>query len=77
VPLAQSEADRAAGMTDLAERLDRQGRLRPGVEAAHAADVLWLLTGFWTFDELASVRGMDADACARLLAGIARRELLR
>jgi AcrR family transcriptional regulator len=75
-PIARSQADRAAGMADLAGRLDRQGRLRPGVATDGAADVLWLLTGFPAFDELHAGRGLDADAAAGVLLGIARATLL-
>ncbi len=75
-PLARSQGDRAFGMADLAGRLAAQGRLRDGVTPEHAADVLWVLTGFWTFDELFSGRGLDADASADVLLAMARSSVL-
>ena len=75
-PLARSLDDRAIGMASLAERLAAAGRLRPGLTAERAADVLWVLTSFWTFDELFSGRGLDADGCARILVEMARSTLL-
>ena len=75
-PLARSLDDRAMGMASLAERLAAQGRLRPGMTAKQAADVLWVLTSFWTFDELFSGRGLDAEACATILVEMARSSLL-
>ncbi len=76
-PLARWQADRAAGMADLARRLADQARLRSDVSVERAADVLWLLTGFWAFDELFSGRGLDANACAETVIDIARSTLLR
>lgn len=75
-PLARTEADRAMGMASLAGRLAAQGALRDGLDVDRAADVLWVLTGFWTFDGLYSGRSLDADACADVLLGIARSTLL-
>jgi hypothetical protein len=75
-PLARSLDDRAMGMTTLAGRLAAQHALRPGVSPERAADVLWVLTGFWTFDELFSGRNLDADACAGILIGMAQSTLL-
>lgn len=75
-PLARSQADRADGMANLAGRLAEQGRLRAGVSVERAADVLWLLTGFPSFDELFSGRGLSADACADVLVDLARSALL-
>ena len=74
--LARSLDDRAIGMVSLAERLLAEGALRPGVTPEDAADVLWVLTSFWTFDELFSGRRLDADACARVLISMARSTLL-
>lgn len=71
-PLARSQQDRARGMADLAERLEAQGRLRPDLDVHAAADILWLLTGFGSFDELHSGRGLSADATADRLLRIAR-----
>ena len=75
-PIARSQADRAAGMADLARRLEAQGRLRADMTPERATDVLWLLTGFWTFEELFTGRGLDADACTDVLLEIARATIL-
>ncbi len=75
-PLARSQGDRAYGMADLSGRLAAQGRLRPGMTPERAADILWVLTGFWTFDELFSGRGLDADASADVLLEMARSTVL-
>jgi AcrR family transcriptional regulator len=75
-PLARSLDDRALGMASLAERLSVARRLRPELTQQAVADVLWVLTSFWTFDELFSGRGVDADGCARILIGMARSTLL-
>jgi len=75
-PLARSQADRAAGMAELARRLADQGRLREGLTVQRAADVLWVLTSFWTFDELYTGRGLGADGCAEVLVDMARSTVL-
>ena len=63
-------------LDDVAARLADQRRLRAQVTPERAADVLWVLTGFWTFDELFSGRGLDADGCADILIDMARSTLL-
>ncbi len=75
-PLSRAQGDRAFGMADLSGRLAAQGRLRAGMTPERAADVLWVLTGFWTFDELFSGRGLDADASADVLLEMARATVL-
>jgi AcrR family transcriptional regulator len=46
------EESRSTGMADLARRLAACGALRPGIEPAAAADLLWVLTSFDCFDLL-------------------------
>lgn len=46
------EEGRSCGMTLLAQRLAEQGLLRRETTKTHAADLLWLLTGFDSFDLL-------------------------
>jgi AcrR family transcriptional regulator len=75
-PLARSLDDRAIGMASLAERLAAAHRLRLDLPEKQATDVLWVLTSFWTFDELFTGRGLDADGCARILIEMARSTLL-
>jgi AcrR family transcriptional regulator len=75
-PIARSAADRAQGMSSLAERLAAQGRLRAGLSVEHAADTLALVSSFGAFDELFTGRGLDADSTADLLIDVARRSVL-
>jgi AcrR family transcriptional regulator len=75
-PLKRSESDRAYGMASLADRLQASGQLREGVEPAHAADTLWLLTSFAAFDELYTRRGLDAAATTATLLDLVRRAVL-
>lgn len=67
---------RAAAMRELARRLSRQRRLRTGVTAEAAAQVLWLLTSFDTFDQLFSGWGMNAASCGARMVMLARLSLL-
>jgi len=62
-------------MADLAQRLADQNALRPGVTAAAAADLLWVLTSFDTFDLLFTGRGLSADEAADVLIEPAERAL--
>jgi AcrR family transcriptional regulator len=71
------EHGRWPGMRQLAGRLEEQGELRPGVGREEAAQVLWLLTSFTTFDQLHSERGLPAATVGERLAGLAERSLLR
>jgi AcrR family transcriptional regulator len=75
-PISRSQADRAMGMSVLAGRLAAAGRLRAGLTEARAADILWLATGFWAFDDLFSGRGLDAEAVAEALVRIVRSTVL-
>jgi AcrR family transcriptional regulator len=75
-PLRRSHGDRAIGLADLARRLAEAGRLAPGLTVGEAADRLWLLSGFWAYDELASGRGRSPEACARTIIAMARDTLL-
>jgi hypothetical protein len=64
-------------MERLARRLGEQGQLRSDVTVDEAADVLWMLAGFASFDALYTGRGMSADEVARVLAATAERTLRR
>ena len=50
--IAQKEENRWGGMTYLAQRLADQKLLLPHVTVAEAADLLWVLTSFESFDSL-------------------------
>ena len=62
------EARRAEGMAWASRRLARQKQLKPGVSAARAAHVLWLVASFEAFDLLYTGRGLSARETGRLLA---------
>jgi hypothetical protein len=64
-------------MQHLARRLGEQGRLRDDVTVEQAADVLWMLAAFATFDALYSGRGMSTDEVAHTLVVTAERALCR
>jgi hypothetical protein len=69
------EQGRAAGMAHLAHRLAEQEILRRDVTAGQAADLLWVLTSFESFDLLYTGRALTADQTAETLIGAAERSL--
>jgi len=71
------EEERTGGMARLAGRLGEQGHLRAGVDAAQAADLLWVLTSFDSFDALYTGRGLSVDEVVERLTVTAERALLR
>ncbi|TDE47933.1 TetR/AcrR family transcriptional regulator [Nonomuraea mesophila] len=71
------EQGRAAGMAELATHLDEQEVLRPDVTVDQATDLLWLLTGFDSFDLLHTGRDLPLDQTAMLLTTTAERTLCR
>ena len=88
VTLAATDPDAAAavrrfehgrwpGMVALARRLEGQGYLRPDVPRTEAAQILWVLTSFATFDQLFRERGLSAGAAYERLRAMAERTLLR
>jgi AcrR family transcriptional regulator len=68
---------RAAGMRDLAHRLYAEGHLREGLSEEEAASYLWVITSFWTFDQLYTGWGLSARRCGRAVVEMATRTLLR
>jgi AcrR family transcriptional regulator len=54
---AELAEQRLEGMRRFADLLDRQGRLRPGLAADRAADVIWALCAQANFDALVGERG--------------------
>ena len=66
---------RAEGLLHLATRLRDQGQLRPDVTPEEAADYLWVITGFDTFDQLCTARGLDRARVAERLIALAERTL--
>jgi AcrR family transcriptional regulator len=75
--IARIEENRAGGMAHLARRLAEQEVLRPDVTEDQAADLLWLLASFDSFDQLYTARKLAADDVARLLITTAERTLCR
>lgn len=74
---ARLNSGRAEGMRRIAQRMHDQGVLRDDVSVDEAADVLWVITSFETFDQLYRGRGLSpGDVGARLLA-MAKRTLGR
>jgi hypothetical protein len=73
----RGEERRAAGMRRLAARLRKQDALRPGVSAADAAKLLWVLTSFEAFDLLYTGRGLGVDEIVQILTDTAENSLLR
>jgi hypothetical protein len=75
--IARLEQRRWGGMQHLARRLGEQGLLRDDVTVEEAADVLWMLASFASFDALFTGRGMPAAEVARVLDATAARTLCR
>jgi AcrR family transcriptional regulator len=75
--IQRMEAGRADGMAHLARRLAAQGVMRPEITAGEAADLLWVLTSFDSFDLLFTGRGMPARTVAGTLITTAGRSLCR
>jgi AcrR family transcriptional regulator len=75
--IARMEDRRWGGMQYLATRLAEQGYLRPDVTTDQAADVLWLVASFGSFDSLYTGRGLHANQVAEVLITTAERALCR
>lgn len=74
--LADSEAERLAGVTAFVTHLGAQGVLRPGLSIAQAADACWALTGPQLFTQLTADRGWPPGTYQDWLAGILAATLL-
>jgi AcrR family transcriptional regulator len=75
--ITRIEENRAGGMAHLARRLAEQDVLRADVPAGAAADLLWLLTSFDSFDQLYTGRKLPPGDIARVLIATAERSLCR
>ena len=75
--MVRLEERRWGGMEYLAGRLAEQDQLRADVTVEEAADVLWLLTSFASFDSLYTGRDLPADEVTAVLTAIAERALCR
>lgn len=78
--LAQLRADlenqRLDGMRRFARQLDAAGALRPGIDVATAADVLWTISSRANYHALVTVRGWTGEDYAQWLARVLTSELL-
>ena len=77
VALQRFERGRWPGMRNLARRLESQGSLRHDLSRDEAAQILWVLTSFPTFDQLVRERGLSAGGVADRLRAMAEHTLLR
>ena len=75
--IQRMEQGRAGGMAHLAQRLADQEALRADVTAGQAADLLWLLTSFDSFDLLYTGRDLSIEKTATALITTADRSLCR
>jgi AcrR family transcriptional regulator len=75
--VARGEQERAAAMARIARQLHEQGLLRPEVSVEEAADVLWVITSFESFDLLYTGRGLPLDTVVERLTATAERALMR
>lgn len=74
---ARLNRGRREGMQFLARRLQEQGALREDVGVDEAADVLWVITSFETFDQLYRGRRLSPATVAARLTAMAKRALCR
>jgi AcrR family transcriptional regulator len=77
VAIRNMEKGRASGMARLAQRLADQGVLREDLTVADATDILWLLTGFDSFDALFTGRQRSLRRTAHTLTAMAEQTLCR
>jgi AcrR family transcriptional regulator len=70
------EHGRAEGMRALAQRLKDQGYLRPDAGVVEAADLLWVIASFDTFDQLYAGRELSVATTSKRLIAMAQRALL-
>ena len=75
--ITRLEERRWGGMRHLVDRLAEQDLLRPEVTVDEAADVMWMLASFGSFDALYTGRGLSADQVAGILITTAERTLCR
>jgi AcrR family transcriptional regulator len=75
--MRRADEGRAGGMEYLARRLDEQSVLRAGLSVDDAAHILFVLTGFDSFDALYTGRGLPVDEAARLIVTAAENAVCR
>jgi AcrR family transcriptional regulator len=67
---------RLALVTELAQRLAEQGRLRPGCSMEQAVRTLWLLSSFEAFDQLFTGLALNSDAVTHHLCELVDQSLV-
>jgi AcrR family transcriptional regulator len=75
--MQRADEGRAGGMEYLAKRLAEQNLLRPDVTEEEAANILYLMTGFDSFDQLYTGRSLPVDEVSRLMVATAERAVCR
>jgi hypothetical protein len=75
--MQRANEGRAGGAEYMAKRLAEQGLLRPDVTEQEAANILYLMTSFDTFDQLYTERGLPVDEVSRIMVGTAERAVCR
>jgi AcrR family transcriptional regulator len=75
--MQRANEGRAGGTEYMAKRLAEQGQLRPDVSEQDAANILYLMTAFDTFDQLYTERGLPVDEVSRIMVGTAERAVCR
>ena len=75
--LARIDAERAGGIAYVARRLGEDGELRDDITVEEAADILWVISSFETYDALATGRGLSTDAAIDVLVTMAERSVCR
>ena len=71
------ERERTGGMAHVARRLAEDGVLRADLTVDEAANILWMLCSFESFDSLYTGRGLSADEAAEVVITVAERSLYR
>jgi AcrR family transcriptional regulator len=71
------EADRRAGMEDLAQHLAEAGVLREDLTVEQSVDALWVLTSFESLDLLMTGRSLTVDKATDTLVQMAERTVCR
>ena len=71
------EKERTGGMAYVARRLAEDGALRDDVTVDEAADVLWMLCSFESFDSLHTGRRLSVERTIELIITAAERTLCR
>jgi AcrR family transcriptional regulator len=67
---------RHRAMSQVVEQLDREGKLRPGLDVRRGTDILWSILHPLNYDNLVAMRGWSIDEYRRHVEAMARASLL-